>query len=92
MLLGRWAFWPRIPVPAGTTPIPIRRPHLGLAGIAIAVLAAILITIAVTGGGAPPVTVVTANAQPAATTSATPSTDRHHHTTHRPRHRPDARR
>ena len=77
MLLGRWAFWPSIPVPAGATPIPTRRPHLGLAGIAIAALAAILITIAVTGGGAPPVTVVAANAQPAATpaaTAATPST------------------
>jgi hypothetical protein len=77
MLLGKWAFWPRIPVAHGATPIPTRRRHLGIAGIAIAVLAAVLITIATTGGGAPPITVVAATAQPAATTastSATPST------------------
>jgi uncharacterized membrane protein YdfJ with MMPL/SSD domain len=62
MLLGKWAFWPRIPVPHGAPAVPVRRRHLGLAGIGMAVLAAVLIAIAITGGGAPPVTVVDASA------------------------------
>jgi uncharacterized membrane protein YdfJ with MMPL/SSD domain len=56
MLLGRWAFWPR--VPAGATPIPHRRVHAGLAGAGVAALASVLIVLVVAGGITPPVRVV----------------------------------
>lgn len=58
MLLGRWAFWPGLPVALGVrTP---RRRHYGLAGAGIAALAAGLVLLAATGGAARPVTHIAA--------------------------------
>jgi RND superfamily putative drug exporter len=74
MLLGRWAFWPRIPTALGVTREPVRRRHIGLAGAGVAILATLLLAIALTGGGAPPVTVVAAAAAPLPATSATTAT------------------
>jgi uncharacterized membrane protein YdfJ with MMPL/SSD domain len=71
MLLGRWAFWPRIPRHEGVPHQPMRPRHVGLAGGAVAALAGILATIALTGGGAPPVTVVSTEAASAAATTPT---------------------
>ena len=77
MLLGRWAFWPRIPTTAGVAREPVRRRHVGLAGAGIAVLAALLFALASSGGGSAPISVIAASAQApvtAGTDSATTTT------------------
>jgi putative drug exporter of the RND superfamily len=58
MLLGRWAFWPRFPVPSGEAAPRIRRQHVVLACAGIGAMSILLTSVALTGGAAPPVRVV----------------------------------
>ncbi len=67
MLLGRWAFWPRVPV--GSSAIPHRRIHVGLAGVAVAALATVLVAVVVMGGTTPSIRSVPAAASVVATSS-----------------------
>jgi RND superfamily putative drug exporter len=74
MLLGRWAFWPGMPVAEVTRAS--RRRHYGLAGLGIAALAASLVLLAATGGAARPITRIAAladsrAAQPSPTAPST---------------------
>ena len=73
MVLGRWAFWPR--VPAGSTPIAHRRIHAGLAGVAVAALAATLVAVVLVGGVTPPVRVVATAAPVGGTTTGEAGSD-----------------
>lgn len=61
MLLGRWAFWPRVPTTPGALRQPVKRLHLAFAGFAIIALWLFLFAIAQSGGGAAPITVVAAS-------------------------------
>jgi RND superfamily putative drug exporter len=71
MLLGRWAFWPRVPVAAGSAAEPVRRRHLGIAGMGIAALAMLLVAVVLTRNGGAPVSVVPAEAAPSSASATT---------------------
>jgi uncharacterized membrane protein YdfJ with MMPL/SSD domain len=58
MLLGRWAFWPRMPVRPGVVDTPVRPRQVVAAGVAVVALSAVLACVALTGGADPPVRVV----------------------------------
>lgn len=74
MLLGRWAFWPRFPTPAGTAREPIRGRHAGVVAVAVALLAIVLLTTALTGGAPPPVDVVETAVAPLTPEATAPAT------------------
>jgi hypothetical protein len=75
MLLGRWAFWPKIPHADGTAAPAIRRRHIGIAVAGIGALAAALTLLGTSGGSSAPIRVIAATAPPStSTTLATPTT------------------
>jgi uncharacterized membrane protein YdfJ with MMPL/SSD domain len=69
MLLGRWAFWPRIPGDSRAA-APIRRRHVVVAVVAVTALVIALLAIAAGRGTPSPVTVVAAGAVPTPAGSA----------------------
>ena len=74
MLLGKWAFWPRIPATDAVevVPRPVRRRRIGIAVAGVTTLTLILTAVAVGGHTPTPVTVV--NAAPAAQVAAPTTT------------------